>query len=149
MRLLAATAAGLVSLLLLSPWLIYAGMLASLDGRPMRPEHLLPAQEQVRIWQLADGTGDLRSEPLSLYGFAWELFAPTGQPAPMETLAGWVACEHLRAQAHRSMLGWHLSNAALTVWLTRNWTAQELTTAAAPIAANWPARTAGSAPAQP
>ena len=152
MRLLAGTAAALVSLLLLSPWLIYAGMLASIDGRSTRPESLVPAQEQALLWRLADGTGEPRTEPMSPYGYAWELFAPTGPPAPGETLAGWVSRDYLRAQPRRGMLAWHLSNAALTIWLTRNWTAQELASAVAPIAAKWsakgPPRSPGSTPAQ-
>ncbi|MBI3345793.1 MAG: hypothetical protein HY020_01110 [Burkholderiales bacterium] len=149
MRLLAGTAAALVSLFLLSPWLIYAAMLASIEGRPTRPESLVPAQEQVRLWRLADGTGEPRAEPMNPYGYAWELFVPTGQPAPGETLAGWVSRDYLRAQPRRGMLAWHLSNAALTIWLTRNWTAQELASAVAPIAAKWPPRKPDSAPEAP
>ena len=149
MRLLAGTAGVLVGLLLLSPWLIYAVMLASIEGRPARPERLVAAQEQARIWQLADGTGALRSEPMSPYGFAWELFAPAGQPPAGETLAYWVSRDYLLAQPRRGMLTWHLSNAALTIWLTRNWTAEELASAVVPIASQWGSRKPDSATGAP
>ncbi|CAM3996044.1 hypothetical protein [Roseateles saccharophilus] len=149
MRLLAGTAGVLVTLLLLSPWLLYAAMLASIEGRPAKPERMVPATEQARIWRLADGQGELRTEPMTPYGFAWELFAPTGQPAPGETLAYWVSRDFLQAQPHRNMLTWHLSNAALTIWLTRNWTAEELASAVAPIASKWPSPKTDSASVVP
>ena len=33
---------------------------------------------------------------------------------------------------------WHLSGAALTIWVSRNWTTDQIVTAAAAIARSWP-----------
>lgn len=129
-----------VALLLLSPWLIYEEALLSIEGRPAKPQRLASAEEQAAVWKLAKGAGPLHVERLNPYGYAWRLAStPLGRPDPSETLAYWVSREYIWAQPERRGMGrWHLSNAALTIWLTRHWSAEEMASFLAPVVAKWP-----------
>jgi hypothetical protein len=138
LRLLFWTAAALLLLSPLSPWLIYEATLANIDGRPAKPAQMASAEQQARVWQCARGTGELRVEPMNPYGFVGRFIAGDPAPVPGETLAYWVSREHIWTQPRRSMLWWHLSNAALTIWLTRHWTAEELASALVPVVSQPP-----------
>lgn len=149
----AITAVIVLSLLLLSPWLIYEATLMNIDGRPAKPTRMASTDEQARVWRLARGRGELKVEPMNPYGFVWRFFSGDSSVSRGETLAYWMSCEHIWKQPRRSMAWWHLSNAALTIWLTRHWTAEELATAMVPVTNRWQPREPwpdeAAAPAQP
>ena len=129
-----------VVLLLLSPWLIYEAALQGIEGRPQKPVKLASAEEQAAVWKLARGTGPLHVQPLNPYQLVWRFASrSSGKTDPSETLAYWVSREHIWAQPQRQGMGrWHLYNAALTVWLTRHWSAEEMASFMAPVVAKWP-----------
>jgi hypothetical protein len=138
MRILLRVLAGIVGLslaaCLLAPWLAYEVALARMDGLPVPPRPLATPQQQAEAWQRAGGEGPLVVEPVNPYGFALALVA-RDRVRPGEELAYWVASAHLRRQPREGgMLGWQVRNAALTVWLTRHWSAEELATAAYAVA---------------
>lgn len=128
----------LLVLALASPWLIYEATLLNIEGRPVKPAQMASAEQQGWVWQCARGTGELRVESMNPYGFVWRFFTQDPAPLPGETLAYWVSREHIWAQPRRGMTWWHLSNAALTIWLTRHWTAEELASAMVPVVGRWP-----------
>lgn len=132
-RVLGRSVAVLLVLAMLSPWLAYEAILLGIEGRPTRPVPLASVDQQAAVWQLARGHGPLRVESLNPYGFVWRFFSAEVSGTPGETLAYWVAREHIWAQPRRSMLWWHASNAALTIWLTRHWSGEELASAALPV----------------
>lgn len=135
LRGLAATVVLALTLCLLAPWLAYEIALARLPALPERPQQLATPQQQDEVWRQAGGEGPLAVAPVNPYGFLIALMA-RDRVRPGEELAYWVARDHLLAQPREGgMLGWHLSNAALTVWLTRHWSSQELATAACAVAA--------------
>lgn len=123
----------LLLLTLLSPWLVYEAILLGLDGQPARPEALAPASQQAVVWQLARGHGPLQVQPSNPYGFVARFFSGEPLATPGETMASWVSREYLWAQPRHRIGWWHVSNAALTIWLTRHWRAEELATAAVPV----------------
>lgn len=135
LRGLAATVALALGLCLLAPWLAYEIALARLPGLPERPQQLATPQQQDQVWRQAGGEGELAVQALNPYGFVVALVV-RDRVRPGEDLAAWVAREHLRALPREGgMLRWHVSNAALTVWLTRHWSAAELASAAYAVAA--------------
>lgn len=140
LRYLTALLMGAAALVLLSPWLIYEATLQSIEGRPVKPVRMASAEEQAAVWKLARGSGPLHAEPLNPYLFIWKLTStPAGQPDAGETLAYWVSREHVWALPERRGMGrWHLYNAALTIWLTRHWSAEEMASFMAPVVAKWP-----------
>lgn len=130
LRGLAAIVALTLALCLLAPWLAYEIALARLPALPERRQPLATPQQQDEAWRKAGGEGPPVVEPLNPYGFVVALVA-RDRVRPGEELAYWVARDHLRARPREGgMIAWHLSSAALTVWLTRHWSAQELASAA-------------------
>lgn len=133
LRALAGTVMLALALCLLAPWLAYEITLARLERLPERPAQLASPAQQAAIWQRAGGEGPLAVEPVNPYGFMLALVARE-RVRPGEELASWVARDHLRQLPPTGMLAWQLRNAALTVWLTRHWSAAELATAAGAVA---------------
>jgi hypothetical protein len=131
-RLLLALVLALVLLIAASPLLLYALGLSGVEGRPERPTVMASAEEQARVWKLARGEGTPVVQTLNPYGVVLDLWSDSPPSPPAEHLAYWVASSHLAE--HRPPLrgtgSWHLQCAALSIWLTRHWTAEELLTAA-------------------
>ena len=127
------TAAVLLVVVMLSPGIAYEAIPLGMEGRPVKPVEMASADQQALVWQSARGSGELRVEAMNPYRFVWTLLSVDRTVSAGETLAYRVSSEHLLAQPRRNMLWWHLSNAALTIWLTRHWTSEELASAAWPV----------------
>lgn len=53
---------------------------------------------------------------------------------PGQLVTWWVAREYLVSHKQYQGMGWwHLSGAALAIWLSRNWTSDEILSAAAQL----------------
>jgi len=132
-RSLLAAALLLLVLALLSPWLLYELGLNGIEGRPIPPETMASAEQQALVWRQMRGSGKPEIEAMNPYGLVMRLLVRDAAPQPTERLAYHVARDYLLAHSrHGSMAGWHLSNAALTIWLTRHWSGAQLATAALP-----------------
>ena len=120
-------AAGLA---LAAPLALYWLGLYAAGGRPEEPAAIALRDMQLIAWKSARGTGEPSVDPLNPYTYLWV----AGSPGPRKagTLVAWrVASRHI--QKHRRYQGmgwWHLSGAALTIWLTRNWSVEQLLTRA-------------------
>jgi hypothetical protein len=111
------------------PWGLYALGLHYVDGRPTPPAQVASSSERAVVWMKARGTGLPTVPELSPYTYLLEHGA--GNKAGV-LVAWWVASEYLAEHRQKQgMFWWHLSGAALTIWLTRNWSADELLTVAA------------------
>lgn len=107
------------------PWVVYLGLLSRVEPRPVAPaEPATPAQVRI-VEQYFRGTvpaTDRSSPP----GYLLRLADASRAGEGLE-LAWLVArahnAEHL---VDRRMVAWHWSGAALTIWLSRNWTRAEL-----------------------
>jgi hypothetical protein len=121
------TAAGLsvVLALLLAPWGLYGLGLHGVDGRPSLPTPV-SLETQQKVWAEARGIGTPRVGLLNPYTY-FSVATDKGRDRPGYLIAWWVASEYVRDhQRYRGMGWWHLSGAALTIWLTRHWTIEQL-----------------------
>lgn len=120
------------ALLLASPLGLYWLGLSGVDGLPQKPFQLVSKEQQALIWKGARGDGTPRIEPMDPYSFAIALLVKNDPSAPPDQLIVWrVASGYLmNHQRHKGMGWWHLSGAALTIWLSRNWTSEEILSAA-------------------
>lgn len=109
------------------PWLLYGIGLRSIDGRPDHASQATVAPQDVEaLWRKLRIQRPVRIEPLSPYAYLWVILR--GEPralAPAAMLAWQIARAH-NADHLADHRAWHLSGAALTIWLTRNWTENEL-----------------------
>jgi hypothetical protein len=112
------------------PWCLYWLGLHGAEGKPVAPVVLASRDVQLEAWRRVRGSGIPTIVPLNPYTYT----SVNGAPGPQEasTLIAWhVASDHmLQHRKYKSMLWWHFSGAALTIWLTRNWTVEQLLTEA-------------------
>jgi hypothetical protein len=102
------------------PWLLYGIGLGKVDGRPRRASQAIVASEDAEaLWRKLRIQAPVQLDPVSPYSYLWGSTRPSTRIA--WTIAKSYNTEHLTD--HRA---WHLSGAALTIWLTRNWTTGEL-----------------------
>jgi hypothetical protein len=113
------------------PWALYWLGLHGAGGTPEPPSTLASVQVRLAAWERLRGTGAPNVERLNPYTF-WTLVLVDG-PRPPGAMAAWqVARNHVaQHQPYRGMLWWHLSGASVTIWLTRNWSIEQLLTKAA------------------
>jgi hypothetical protein len=108
------------------PWLLYGIGLHAASGRPERPVEIAAPADQIVMWKRARGEGAPSVLKLSPYTYLSMLEDP-GSDRPGMVVSFRIASNHLRN--HRRYDGktwWYLSSAALTIWLTRNWSVEEL-----------------------
>ena len=119
-------AGALLLLVLASPGIYYLIALGKIDGRPLPPPRLLEPTAVARAWQHCRGEGEPRLLPLNPWALTIEkLFGEPRAPNPSECLAYRVASKFNESHLH-SKSWWHASSAALTIWLTRHWSAEQL-----------------------
>jgi hypothetical protein len=117
----------IVALLALGPWALYEIALSNVEGRPALPAtQTLPTEEKQAIWESLKERGPIGIERLTPHAYIL-MFLEYHEPVPGANVAWFVARDHnSRNLRRRSMGWWHLSGAALTIWLTRNWSTGEL-----------------------
>ncbi|WP_141832678.1 hypothetical protein [Herbaspirillum sp. SJZ107] len=136
-RFIVVTACAMLALLLALPLVLYWKGLSDIDGRPPKPQQLASLEQQALVWRRAGGQGKRNIEPMNPYSYIVRIFSDSACLAsPEERLAWSFASTYLREHRRQAgMSAWHLSGAALTIWLTRNWTTEEILSAAA--ASGW------------
>jgi hypothetical protein len=96
------------------------------DGRPVPLPNTASAAQRADAWSKFRGTGSPSIPKLTPYTYFTE-----DNEAGVR-VAWFVARKYLAEHRQtQGMLWWHLSGAALTIWLTRNLSADELLTMAA------------------
>lgn len=127
-RVILATVVLLVATLLLAPGLAYEFWLGRIDGRPApAPPAGLPKHVARAVWAACGERTGFEVEPLdpwtAIADLAWR---DPLQARPGARAAAHLARVHLRRDRSRSNLDWHFEQLALTIWITRHWTAPEL-----------------------
>lgn len=119
-------------LLLASPYLLYRLGLSGVEGFPQKPALTASRGQQARVWSEALGVGTPHVVATNPYLYAARLvFTPGAATPPGELIAWRVAARHLMThRRYQGMAWWHLSGTALTIWLSRNWTEEEILSAA-------------------
>jgi hypothetical protein len=105
------------------PWAVYWYGLRQIEGRPIAAVDSTAAEQMDRLFKQLEITQPVQIDPISPYTY----FLQGAHPNPSTRIA-WVIARSYNAKHlgdHR-MLIWHLSGAALTIWLTRNWTPTQL-----------------------
>lgn len=117
------------------PVALYWFGLNGVDGRPQKPLQLASAEQKTAVWKRAQGQGMPYVEPDNPYSYAIGAFFAQGRRTPpSQLLTWWVARDYLRSHKRYEGMGWwHLSGAALAIWLSRNWTSDEILSAAAQL----------------
>jgi len=107
------------------PWLLYGLGLHGVLGKPQLPSRMATEVERMDIWHGARGAGQPSVYRLNPYTY---LVSLADVNARAGRLVAWqVASRYLQEnRRYKGMHWWHLSGAALTVWLTRNWTVDQM-----------------------
>lgn len=119
----------LLGVLAVLPWGLYEIGLGNINGRPAQPESLgLTDAEALKLWNELKETGPVKVEKLNPYRYVLLLLGyDTYEPCSGERLAWFVARNHNDTNLKDNRISyWHLSGAALTIWLTRNWSTELL-----------------------
>jgi hypothetical protein len=128
----------LVMLAAASPWIGYAVGLANVDGRPFSPRITgLMSVEQLEVLHLRlRKSGAFVVPNLSPFAYALALASdPDVASSGGVRVAGFVAEDYTRAHLRWRNAFWsRLSSEALTVWLMRNWSSDEVVARAYEIA---------------
>lgn len=111
---------------LAGPWVLYGVGLHAAGGRPEPPARIAPVGEQLAFWEKERGVGEPRITPRNPFTYRAALADP-GPERPGLKAAFSIASHHLRENArYQGRYWWHLSSSALTIWLTRNWSIEEI-----------------------
>jgi hypothetical protein len=136
---LAILVACVVALLILAgPWGTYELGLSNIDGRPVPLIGNSPtAEDDLLLRQIFRTSHPVSVQPLSPWSYARNIVTsgPSSSPSAGAD-AAWLIARHYNAGhlENRSMLWWQVSGAALTIWITRNWSADQVVVTAADLA---------------
>lgn len=149
-RLIVVASCAAASIVLAAPLALYGAGLSGVEGRPQKPLRLASAAQQELVWRRARGEGAPRIDTMNPYSLAIRLLAaPEARTPPGELLTWWVASSYLlEHKRYKGMGWWHLSGAALAIWLSRNWTSEEILSAALQSLEHGPDGVAGPASAR-
>jgi hypothetical protein len=104
-----------------APWLIYWIGLNEIEGRPTRSSHTVTAEQVDCLSKRLRISQPVQVDPISPYSYILQGVHPSAS-----TRIAWVIARSHNAKHLSDRRYWHLSGAALTIWLTRNWTPIEL-----------------------
>lgn len=108
------------------PWVLYGVGLHAAGGRPKPPTRIAPVSEQLSLWENAAGVGEPRLTPTSPYNYRAVLEDPGPERLALKAAFS-IASDHLQENArYEGRYWWYLSSSALTIWLTRNWSIDEI-----------------------
>ena len=124
----------LVTLLLagasIAPWLAYWIGLTKIEGRPVRPVRDVrdvTAEELDRFCKQLRISQPCQVDQLSPYSYLLHLLhSLQGDRGSAGPRIAWIVARSHNAKHLDDRRYWHLSGAALIIWLTRNWTSSEL-----------------------
>jgi hypothetical protein len=104
-----------------APWLIYWIALGKIEGRPRHATHTVTADEVDSLCKRLRISQPVQIDPSSPYSYILR-----AAPGSASTRIAWIIARSHNVEHLSDRRYWHLSGAALTIWLTRNWTPAEL-----------------------
>ena len=111
------------------PWFLYYWGLSGIDGKPNEPRYSATEIERQVIWKQVHGNGIPEVVSITPYEYFFlDSSKPNNSNKKASVLLAWKVASkfnisHLK---YNGMLWWHFSGASLTIWLTRNWTTDQL-----------------------
>lgn len=117
-----------LALLLSAPWAIYELGLSNIATLPVPPDSpKTTAATEKAIWDQFEKPGPVAVTPMSPYSYIAVMAANEMSLTPGARIAWFVARNHNAGNLkNRRTIWWHLSGIALTIWLTRNWSTDQL-----------------------
>jgi hypothetical protein len=104
-----------------TPWLAYWIGLRKIEGRPLRSVRDITAEDVDRLCKHLRISQPLNIDALSPYSYFFQ-----GNPPSDSVRIAWLIAKSYNVDHVDDRRYWHLAGAALTIWLTRNWTSSEL-----------------------
>jgi len=120
-----------------APWVLYAVGLSIVDGRPSPPTSATLSAEEVQYLRKEFRfEGPIEIMKQSPWSYMMALYSGDFQDLRKEgTQVAWIVARHHNLVHRQGGNGWwHLSGAALTIWLTRNWTSEQILAGALQVA---------------
>lgn len=122
---------GVVAVAVALPWVAYWVGLSRVSHLPLPAPQAVTPDQREWVWNLAKASGARAVEPLTPFSYLYDMVFLKVQNDGSRRVIGWVASDHLINQGQDlRMFWWHLSTASLSIWLSRNWTDQQITAAA-------------------
>jgi len=118
----------LVALLAAVPGFVYVVGLAKVHGRPTPADPALFRHEAIAAaWVQCREESPVAVRATNPWGVAGKfLFGNPLRTTPGERSAWRIASTHNALHPVGSNLWWHTSGAALTIWITRHWSAEQI-----------------------
>lgn len=122
------------------PLCLYWSGLANIDGRPSPDTSGDLAADTALLQQKFRSSAPIVVEVLNPWTFLVSLRRSAVKERDVGASAVWVIVRSYNSThlSRRRMIWWHLSGAALTIWVTRHWTPDQIVASAAAIARSWP-----------
>jgi hypothetical protein len=118
----------IVGLLMALPGLAYVAGLAKADGRPIPADPARFSQEAIAAaWLQCRETSPVSVQATNPWGFVGKfMFGNPLRTTPGERAAWRIASTHNARRPVSSKTWWHASGAALTIWITRHWSGEQI-----------------------
>jgi hypothetical protein len=134
-RVLIRLVVGTILVAMLAPLGAYGLGLYGIEAMPQPPKTIATASAQAAVWNQARGVGPVVVPRLNPYTY-WHFSTGVEREKAGLLIAWGVAAAHLKEQQrYKGMHWWHLSGAALTIWLTRHWSVEQILSKASENAA--------------
>lgn len=116
----------LAGLIFAAPWGLYYLGLQGISGKPALPVALLTDERQIELWQKAGCEGRPALDELNPVHYI--MTAPSQEAPPPATMFAWrIASAYQREhKLHDGAMWQQLSGAALAIWITRNWSIEQI-----------------------
>ena len=113
----------------MAPWGLYELGLLNISGRPVAPANtVFDPKLAESIWYKSGERGTIRIDSLTPYNYFLSMIE-TGRLKGGYHIAWLVACDfNANNLKNKRMIWWHLSGIAMTIWLSQNWTTDQLLT---------------------
>jgi hypothetical protein len=126
------SASALVVLIISLPLILYAVGLSNVQGRPIAADPSQYTQiDLAKKWSQCSEKSPLFLEPVNPWQATYDLYKADFYSARPGHRASWIVAKaHNVKHRKGGMAEWHLSGIALTIWVSRNWTAEQLSATA-------------------
>ena len=110
------------------PGLVYVAGLLKVNGRPTPADSNLFSQDAITsAWLKCQEKAPISVQPINPWGFTGRfLFGDPLRRDSGERAAWRIASTHNAANHVVGGLWWHTSGVALTIWITRHWSADQI-----------------------
>ncbi len=118
----------LLGLIALIPWAVYMTGLLRVEGRPTPADPAAYDRASlVSAWEDCRESTPMSVERLDPWTIAIQLLLEAPSSTKPGQRAAWrIAASHNAAHPVGNMLWWHTSGTALTLWITRHWSADQI-----------------------